>query len=34
VLQDGMVQILQGLKAGERVVSKGALFVDQAGQPD
>lgn len=34
VNQDGMVQIAQGLKAGERVVSKGALFVDQAGQPD
>jgi cobalt-zinc-cadmium efflux system membrane fusion protein len=32
--QDGMVQIARGLKAGERVVSKGALFVDQAGQPD
>jgi cobalt-zinc-cadmium efflux system membrane fusion protein len=32
--QDGMVQIAQGLKAGERVVSKGALFVDQAGQPE
>ena len=32
--QDGMVQIAQGLKAGEKVVSKGALFVDQAGQPD
>lgn len=34
VVQDGMVQITQGLKAGDRVVSKGALFVDQAGQPD
>jgi cobalt-zinc-cadmium efflux system membrane fusion protein len=32
--QDGMVQIVEGLKAGERVVSRGALFVDQAGQPD
>ena len=32
--QDGMVQISQGLRPGERVVSKGALFVDQAGQPD
>ena len=32
--QDGMVQIAQGLKAGEKVVSKGALFVDQAGQPE
>ena len=34
VVQDGMVQITQGLKTGDRVVSKGALFVDQAGQPD
>jgi cobalt-zinc-cadmium efflux system membrane fusion protein len=32
--QDGMVQIRQGVNAGERVVSKGALFVDQAGQPE
>jgi len=32
--QDGMVQIAQGLTAGEKVVSRGALFVDQAGQPD
>jgi cobalt-zinc-cadmium efflux system membrane fusion protein len=32
--QDGMVQIVGGLKAGEKVVSMGALFVDQAGQPD
>lgn len=34
VTEDGMVQIVQGLKAGDRVVTKGALFVDQAGQPD
>jgi cobalt-zinc-cadmium efflux system membrane fusion protein len=34
VVEDGMVQITQGLKAGDRVVSSGALFVDQAGQPD
>jgi cobalt-zinc-cadmium efflux system membrane fusion protein len=34
VVEDGLVQITQGLKAGDRVVSKGALFVDQAGQPD
>ena len=34
VTEDGMVQVVQGLKAGDRVVSKGALFVDQAGQPD
>ncbi|HEY4031638.1 MAG TPA: efflux RND transporter periplasmic adaptor subunit [Caulobacteraceae bacterium] len=34
VVQDGMVQITQGLRPGDRVVAKGALFVDQAGQPD
>lgn len=33
-VQDGMVQIIQGLKVGDKVVTKGALFVDQAGQPD
>ncbi len=33
-VQDGMVQITQGLKPGERVVAKGSLFVDQAGEPD
>ena len=33
-VQDGMVQIIQGLRPGDKVVSKGALFVDQAGQPD
>ncbi len=32
--QDGMVQIAQGLKPGEKVVTQGALFVDQAGQPE
>ena len=34
VTEDGMVQITQGLQPGEKVVTKGALFVDQAGQPD
>lgn len=34
IVQNGMVQITQGLKAGERIVSKGAIFIDQAGQPD
>ena len=33
-VQDGMVQITRGLRPGERVVAKGALFVDQAGQAD
>lgn len=32
-VQDGMVQIIQGLAPGDRIVAKGALFVDQAGQP-
>jgi cobalt-zinc-cadmium efflux system membrane fusion protein len=26
----GMVEVLEGLKAGERIVTKGALFIDQA----
>ncbi len=34
VVQDGMVQIRQGLVPGDRVVTKGALFIDQAGEPD
>lgn len=29
----GMVEILQGLKAGERVVTKGSLFIDRAARP-
>ncbi len=29
--QGGLVQVTQGLSPGERVVAKGALFVDQAG---
>jgi cobalt-zinc-cadmium efflux system membrane fusion protein len=33
-VNDGMVEVTSGLSAGERVVSKGALFVDHAGQPD
>jgi cobalt-zinc-cadmium efflux system membrane fusion protein len=27
---DGMVEVLDGLRAGERIVTKGALFIDQA----
>jgi cobalt-zinc-cadmium efflux system membrane fusion protein len=27
---DGLVEVLEGLKAGERVVTKGGLFIDQA----
>jgi cobalt-zinc-cadmium efflux system membrane fusion protein len=34
VVSQGLVQVLSGLSTGEKVVSKGALFVDQAGQPD
>jgi cobalt-zinc-cadmium efflux system membrane fusion protein len=32
--QGGLVQIVRGLQPGERVVAKGALFVDQAGAAD
>ncbi len=31
---DGLIQVTSGLQAGEKVVTKGALFVDQAGQPN
>ena len=27
---DGLVEVLDGIKAGERIVTKGALFIDQA----
>jgi cobalt-zinc-cadmium efflux system membrane fusion protein len=30
---DGMVEILDGLKAGERVVTRGSLFIDRAARP-
>jgi cobalt-zinc-cadmium efflux system membrane fusion protein len=30
---DGFVEVLDGLKAGERVVTKGGLFIDQAAVP-
>ena len=30
---DGMVEILSGLKAGERVVTRGSLFIDRAARP-
>ena len=30
--QDGRVQIREGLKAGERVVGRGAIFVDNEWQ--
>jgi membrane fusion protein, heavy metal efflux system len=31
---DGLVEVLDGLKPGERVVTKGSLFIDQAADPD
>jgi cobalt-zinc-cadmium efflux system membrane fusion protein len=34
VESDGLLQVTAGLQPGEKVVSKGALFVDHAGQPD
>jgi cobalt-zinc-cadmium efflux system membrane fusion protein len=30
---DGMVEVLAGLSAGERVVTRGSLFIDRAAQP-
>ena len=30
ITRAGMVQVVQGLQAGEAVVTKGSLFVDQA----
>jgi membrane fusion protein, heavy metal efflux system len=30
---DGMVEVLEGLKAGERVVTRGSLFIDRAARP-
>ncbi|HMA00399.1 MAG TPA: efflux RND transporter periplasmic adaptor subunit [Steroidobacteraceae bacterium] len=30
---DGLVEVLDGLKAGERIVTKGALFIDQVAVP-
>lgn len=30
---DGMVEVLDGLKAGEKVVTKGGLFIDQVAAP-
>lgn len=31
-INDGMVEVLGGLKAGERVVTRGSLFIDRAAQ--
>lgn len=32
--QDSEVEVLSGLKGGERIVTSGALFIDRAAQPD
>jgi cobalt-zinc-cadmium efflux system membrane fusion protein len=29
----GMVEVLDGLKSGERVVTRGSLFIDRAARP-
>jgi cobalt-zinc-cadmium efflux system membrane fusion protein len=33
-VDDGNVQILDGVKAGENVVTSGAVFIDRIGAPD
>jgi multidrug efflux pump subunit AcrA (membrane-fusion protein) len=30
---DGLIEVLDGLKAGDRVVTKGGLFIDQVAVP-
>ena len=30
---DGLVEVLEGLKPGERIVTRGGLFIDQAAVP-
>ena len=32
-MHEGMVEVLEGLRAGERVVTRGSLFIDRAAQP-
>jgi membrane fusion protein, heavy metal efflux system len=32
-ISDGLVEVIDGLKAGEKVVTKGGLFIDQAAAP-
>ena len=33
-VQDGMVQVLEGVKAGDQVVTSGSLFIDRASRSD
>jgi cobalt-zinc-cadmium efflux system membrane fusion protein len=30
---EGMVEVVEGLKAGEKVVTRGSLFIDRAARP-
>lgn len=32
-INNGMVEVLDGLRAGERIVTRGSLFIDRAAQP-
>jgi len=32
-VSNGMVEVLEGLRAGERIVTRGSLFIDRAAQP-
>jgi cobalt-zinc-cadmium efflux system membrane fusion protein len=32
-INNGMVEVLEGLAAGEKVVTRGSLFIDRAAQP-
>jgi membrane fusion protein, heavy metal efflux system len=32
-IRDGMVEVLEGLRIGDRVVTRGSLFIDRAAQP-
>ncbi|MBV8854800.1 MAG: efflux RND transporter periplasmic adaptor subunit, partial [Sinobacteraceae bacterium] len=32
-ISNGMVEVLDGLRAGERIVTRGSLFIDRAARP-
>jgi cobalt-zinc-cadmium efflux system membrane fusion protein len=32
-IANGMVEVLEGLRPGERIVTRGSLFIDRAAQP-